>query len=193
MSDTIVALPFGEVIVSADQLEELYRAPGQLVAAKKRPGIDEGTRSFIERSPFVLIGTVGRDGGVDVSPRGGPRGFVRIIDDEYLAIPDLNGNNLIDSLRGVVASGSAGMLLLVPGKDETVRVNGAGLGDHRRVGARPVGRRAAATDHRHRRACRRGVRALREGVPARQGLGSPTAGPRPPTCPKRSTCSSRRA
>ena len=57
-------------------------------------------------------------------PRGGPRGFVRVIDDEYLAIPDLNGNNLIDSLRGVVASGSAGMLLLVPGKDETVRVNG---------------------------------------------------------------------
>ena len=90
-------LPFGEVIVSAEQLEELYRAPGQLVQGKKRPGIDEGSRSFIERSPFVLIGTVGRDGGVDVSPRGGPRGFVRVIDDEYVAMPDLNGNNLIDT------------------------------------------------------------------------------------------------
>ena len=118
-------LPFGEVLVSTEQLEELYRAPGQLVQEKKRQGIDEGSRSFIERSPFVLMGTVGRDGGVDVSPRGGPRGFVRIIGDEYLAVPDLNGNNLIDTLRGVVASGSAGMLFLVPGKDETVRVNGA--------------------------------------------------------------------
>ena len=124
MSDTTVALPFGELIDSASQLEALYRTPGQLVQAKKRPGIDEGTRSFVAQSPFVLVGTVGHDGGVDVSPRGGPRGFVRVIDDEYLAIPDLNGNNLIDSLRGVVASGSAGMLLLVPGKDETVRVNG---------------------------------------------------------------------
>ena len=118
-------MPFGQVLVSAEQLEELYRAPGALVQGKKRPGIDEGTRSFIDRSPFVLMGTVGRDGGVDVSPRGGPRGFVRVIDDQYLAVPDLNGNNLIDTLRGVVGSGSAGMLFLVPGKDETVRVNGA--------------------------------------------------------------------
>jgi PPOX class probable FMN-dependent enzyme len=120
-----VELPFGEVLVSAEQLEELYRAPGALVQGKKRPGIDEGTRTFIERSPFVLMGTVGRDGGVDVSPRGGPRGFVRILDDNYVAVPDLNGNNLIDTLRAVVASGAAGMLFLVPGKDETVRVNGA--------------------------------------------------------------------
>jgi PPOX class probable FMN-dependent enzyme len=118
-------LPFGEVLVSAEQLEELYRAPGALVQAKKRPGIDEGTRAFIERSPFLLMGTVGRDGGVDVSPRGGPRGFARILDDAYVAVPDLNGNNLIDTLRAVVASGAAGMLFLVPGKDETVRLNGA--------------------------------------------------------------------
>ncbi len=129
MSDPTVttesALPFGEVLVSGEQLEELYRAPGQLVQGKKRPGIDDGSRSFIERSPFLIMGTVGRDGGVDVSPRGGPRGFARVIDDQYVAVPDLNGNNLIDTLRGVVASGSAGMLFLVPGKDETVRVNGA--------------------------------------------------------------------
>jgi PPOX class probable FMN-dependent enzyme len=124
-TDATAELPFGQVLVSGEQLEELYRAPGALVQGKKRPGIDEGSRSFIERSPFVLLGTVGRDGGVDVSPRGGPRGFVRVIDDQYLAVPDLNGNNLIDTLRGVVASGSAGMLFLVPGKDETVRVNGA--------------------------------------------------------------------
>ena len=67
-------LPFGQVLVSAEQLEELYRAPGALVQGKKRPGIDEGTRAFIERSPFVLMGTVGRDGGVDVSPAAGRAG-----------------------------------------------------------------------------------------------------------------------
>ena len=75
MTDHHADLPFGQVLVSPEQLEELYRAPGALVQAKKREGIDDGTRAFIERSPFVLMGTVGRDGGVDVSPRGGPRGL----------------------------------------------------------------------------------------------------------------------
>jgi PPOX class probable FMN-dependent enzyme len=73
----------------------------------------------------VLIGTDGADGGLDVSPRGGPPGFVRVLDQRHLAIPDLNGNNLIDSLRAIVASGRAALLVVIPGKDETLRVNGA--------------------------------------------------------------------
>jgi PPOX class probable FMN-dependent enzyme len=101
------------VVTSDDQLAELYRAPGQIAASKKA------------RSPFVLIGTHGADGGLDVSPRGGPPGFVRVLDERHLAIPDLNGNNLIDSLRAVVASGRAALLVVIPGKDETLRVNGA--------------------------------------------------------------------
>ncbi len=76
-------------------------------------------------SPFVLIGTAGGDGDLDVSPRGGPPGFVRVLDNRHVAIPDLNGNNLIDSLRAVVATGRAALLVLIPGKEETLRVNGA--------------------------------------------------------------------
>ncbi len=68
----------------------------------------------------MLIGTDGADDGLDVSPRGGPPGFVRVLDDRHVAIPDLNGNNLIDSLRAVVSTGRAALLVIIPGKDETL-------------------------------------------------------------------------
>ena len=116
--------PVGSIIGSQEQLAELYRAPGRIAAAKKTAVLDEATAGFVARSPFVLIATLGADGGLDVSPRGGPAGFVRVLDDHHLALPDLNGNNLIDSISAVVASGRAGLLFVVPGKDETVRVNG---------------------------------------------------------------------
>jgi len=112
-------------ITSTEQLAELYRAPNRLVAEKKAAALDEASVGILERSPFVLIATSGDDGSLDVSPRGGPAGFVRVLDEQHVAIPDLNGNNLIDSLRGVVATGRAGLLVLVPGKDETLRLNGA--------------------------------------------------------------------
>jgi uncharacterized protein len=116
--------PVGSIVESPEQLGELYRAPGRIAAAKKVAALDEATVGFLARSPFVLIATLGDDGGLDVSPRGGPPGFVRVLDDHHLAIPDMNGNNLVDSLRGVVANGRAGLLFTVPGQDETVRVNG---------------------------------------------------------------------
>jgi PPOX class probable FMN-dependent enzyme len=117
--------PVGSVVSSLDELAELYRAPIGLVASKKAATLDEASRGIVVRSPFVLIGTDGIDGGLDVSPRGGPPGFVRVLDERHLAIPDLNGNNLIDSLRGIVASQRAALLVVIPGKDETLRVNGA--------------------------------------------------------------------
>jgi PPOX class probable FMN-dependent enzyme len=117
--------PVGSIVSSLDELSELYRAPIGLVASKKAPLLDESSRGIVARSPFVLIGTDGADGGLDVSPRGGPPGFVRVLDERHLAIPDLNGNNLIDSLRAVVASRRAALLVVIPGKDETLRVNGA--------------------------------------------------------------------
>jgi len=116
--------PVGSIVATEADLAALYREPSRLVATKKAPRIDEASRAFIAASPFCLVATAGRDGGLDVSPRGGPPGFVRVIDDRHLAIPDLNGNNLIDTLRAVVATGRAGLLVVVPGKDETVRVNG---------------------------------------------------------------------
>jgi hypothetical protein len=113
------------LVSSGEQLAELYRAPSRLVAAKKTAVLDEASAGILARSPFVLLATSGADGGLDVSPRGGPAGFVRVLDDQHVAIPDLNGNNLIDSLRAVVATGRAGILAVVPGKDETLRINGS--------------------------------------------------------------------
>ena len=119
-------LPAREFLVSSDeQLAEMYRAPSRLVAAKKTAVLDEASVGILARSPFVLLATSGADSGLDVSPRGGPAGFVRVLDDRHVAIPDLNGNNLIDSLRAVVATGRAGLLAVVPGKDETLRINGS--------------------------------------------------------------------
>lgn len=116
--------PVGSIVTSLDELVGLYRAPGRIAASKKAAVLDDASIGILARSPFVLIGTEGADGGLDVSPRGGPSGFVRVLDDRHVAIPDLNGNNLIDTLRAVVATGRAGLLALVPGKDETLRING---------------------------------------------------------------------
>ena len=117
--------PFSNVIGSVEELDALYRTPSALVQGKVRSGIDAGSARFISTAPFLLIGTTGADGRNDVSPRGGPSGFVKILADDYVAIPDLNGNNLIDTIRGVVETGRAGLLFVVPGQDETLRLNGA--------------------------------------------------------------------
>ena len=81
-------------IASLDELRELYRAPSTLVRSKVRSSLDPMSEAFIAGSPFLLLATTGPDGRVDVSPRGGPAGFVRVLDGGRLAIPDLNGNNL---------------------------------------------------------------------------------------------------
>ena len=120
--------PFADVIPDSDALYALYRRPHDAIVRKKRQGIDAGSAAYIGLSPFVLIGAAGADGGLDVSPRGGDPGFVRVHrtdDADYVLIPDLNGNNLLDTLQAIVATGHAGLLFLVPGHDETVRLNGA--------------------------------------------------------------------
>lgn len=111
-------------IASLDDLRELYREPNNLVRSKLKSSLDAASVKFVERCPFVLVGTLGADGKLDVSPRGGPSGFVRVRSDGTIAIPDLNGNNLIDSLRAIVETGRVGLLFVMPGRDETLRVNG---------------------------------------------------------------------
>jgi PPOX class probable FMN-dependent enzyme len=120
---------FTDVISTEDELRALYRQPSKLVQAKKVPRLDEVTRSFIASSPFCLIATADSNGRCDVSPKGGPPGFVKVLDGgggvpDRVAIPDLNGNNLIDSLRNIVTNRQAGLLVLIPGKDETLRIDG---------------------------------------------------------------------
>lgn len=106
------------------QLRALYAAPTPRAAAKQLPALDRHCRRFIELSPFVVISTAGADGALDASPRGGEPGFVRVAGDGRLLIPDAPGNNRLDSLQNIVQTGRIGMLFLVPGVDETLRVNG---------------------------------------------------------------------
>jgi len=116
--------PFVNVIGSEDELRELYRLPASTTQQKVQPRLDKHARAFIEASPFVLIGTTSPDGTGDVSPKGGPPGFVVTLDDDHIAVPDLAGNNLLDSIGNIVRGSGIGMLFLVPGVDETLRVNG---------------------------------------------------------------------
>ena len=116
--------PFVNVIGSEDELRELYRLPAGTTQQKVQPRLDKHAQAFIDASPFVLIGTTSPDGTGDVSPKGGPPGFVVTLDEDHLAIPDLAGNNLLDSIGNIVRGSGIGMLFLVPGVDETLRVNG---------------------------------------------------------------------
>src|SRR5262245_17562913 len=111
--------PFGNVVATHDELRALYREPSDVVRNKKAQQLDPISRRFIEGSPFCLLATADVHGHCDVSPRGGPPGFVRVLDDHRLAVPDLNGNNLLDSLTNIVANAHAGLLFVIPGRDET--------------------------------------------------------------------------
>ena len=109
---------------TADELRAIYRMPGAGAAGKSRTSIDEASARFIARSPIVMLSTASAAGHCDVSPRGGPPGFVTVLDDTHIAIPDLGGNNRLDSLQNVVDNPQVGLLFLVPGLDDTLRING---------------------------------------------------------------------
>ncbi len=116
---------FSHVLSSEADLREHYRQPSKLVQAKKTGTIDELTASFLAASPFCLLATASAAGKSDVSPRGGPSGFIKVLDDRRLVLPDLNGNNLVDSMTNVVENPNCGLLVLIPGREETLRVNGS--------------------------------------------------------------------
>lgn len=113
-----------EVADNEDELRALYGPPSELAARKCLPRLDEHCRHFIEQSPFVCLSSAGADGSADISPRGDAPGFVRVLDEQTLFVPDRLGNNRIDSLRNLVVNPHIGLLFLIPGIDETLRVNG---------------------------------------------------------------------
>lgn len=104
-------------------LEALYGAPHERALRKQLDHVNEDYRRFIEASPFVVLATGGPDG-LDCSPRGDAPGFVRLLDARTLALPDRAGNNRIDSLRNILADPRVALLFLIPGVNETLRVNG---------------------------------------------------------------------
>ncbi len=112
------------VLSTEAQLRELVGSPTQVVRQKVASRLNPLTRQFIERSPFLCLATSATDGSCDVSPRGDPRGFVRILDDVTLLIPERPGNRLADSLRNILANPNVGLLFVIPGVGDSFRVNG---------------------------------------------------------------------
>ncbi|RST06841.1 pyridoxamine 5'-phosphate oxidase family protein [Streptomyces sp. WAC07149] len=111
-------------ITSEAELRELLGPLAPAAAAKERRSLHEHHRQWIARSPLCLIGTSAADGSCDVSPKGDPPGFAKVLDDTTLVIPDRPGNRRADSYRNILANPHVGLLFLVPGRGDTLRVNG---------------------------------------------------------------------
>jgi PPOX class probable FMN-dependent enzyme len=111
-------------ITTTEELRSIYRTPGRAALDKQHDSITDHDRAFIAHSPFVIMSTSDARGGCDVSPKGGPPGFVTVLDDGTVVLPDLSGNNRLDSLENLLDNDGIALLFLIPGVDETLRVNG---------------------------------------------------------------------
>lgn len=111
-------------ITTEAQLRDVIGAPAEVVCAKITDALNYLTREYVERSPFVLVATSDPTGACDLSPRGDPAGFVRILDDRTLLLPERPGNRIADTLTNILANPHVGLLFVVPGATETYRVNG---------------------------------------------------------------------
>lgn len=107
-----------------DALRACFPKMHPLSGDKVQTRLDDHSRAFIERSPFLCLGTQSKDGCADVSPRGDQAGFVKVLDDTTLMIPERPGNNRLDTLGNIISNSSVGLLFLVPGFDDTMRING---------------------------------------------------------------------
>jgi uncharacterized protein len=116
--------PFRDVVTTLDELRALLGEPSEVAQKKQVDRLDEHCREFIARSPFLLIATADAAGGCDVSPKGDPAGFVLVLDERHLVIPDRPGNRRLDGMRNILVNPRVGLLFLVPGRGETLRVNG---------------------------------------------------------------------
>ncbi len=116
--------PFDGALADETQLRALYQPPHERALRKQLDRLDALAERLIALTPFVLVATHDAAGRCDVTPRGGPPGFVTALDADHVAIPDATGNNRLDTLANVVATGHAGLLFVIPGRDQTLRVNG---------------------------------------------------------------------
>lgn len=136
-----------DYISSHEELRSIYQTPDSTDVAvrKELERLDGHCRSFIARSPFVLIGSSDGNGNADVTPKGDRPGFAATLDGRTIAIPDRPGNNRLDTLENVIVNPAVGLLFLIPGMNETLRVNGearvtvdASLREHMAVEGRPA-------------------------------------------------------
>ncbi|HXA94437.1 MAG TPA: pyridoxamine 5'-phosphate oxidase family protein [Candidatus Dormibacteraeota bacterium] len=115
---------FKDIVTSQAELRAIFGAPGERALLKERPRLDVHSRAFIASAPFVLLATANAAGRCDVSPKGDAPGFVLVLDDTHLVIPDRLGNNRIDGLTNIIENPHVGMIFLIPGREDTLRVNG---------------------------------------------------------------------
>ncbi len=115
---------FNQVIQTEAELREILGYAGKVAMDKVQPEIDDICRAFIEESPFILLGTTDSNHNMDVSPKGDPAGFVQVMDSKTLLIPDRPGNRRGDTLSNIVQNPHIGLLFLVPGRRDTLRING---------------------------------------------------------------------
>lgn len=120
-------MPVNTLITSLPALRELFAPVNPRSALKELQQLDGHATRFISLSPFVVISSYGADGRADTSPRGGDAGFVKVVDAGSLLIADSPGNNRLDTLENIVATKQIGLLFMVPGVDETLRVNGTAV------------------------------------------------------------------
>jgi len=111
-------------IKNETKLRTIYKNPGDLAVKKSLSHLDKHLRHFINLSPFLVLSTVRPDGYCDASPRGDAPGFVRVLDDKNIFLPDRPGNNRLDSLTNILSNPGIGLLFMIPGLEETLRVNG---------------------------------------------------------------------
>lgn len=118
--------PFHRLVTSEAELRTLVGEPSELARKKQIAVLDVHCRDFIARSPFLLMATADASGRCDVSPKGDQPGFVQVLDDTHLAVPDRPGNRRLDGMRNLLENPRIGLIFLIPGKGETLRVNGRG-------------------------------------------------------------------
>ena len=128
MNDTVqLSSRFREVVTSDAELHAVVGQPPDRSIAKVIHSIDGHARQFIAHAPFVFVASAGKDGMIDVSPKGDPAGFVKVLNDRTLAIPDRLGNRRIDTFRNVLRNPNVGLIFLIPGVTYTLRVSGKAI------------------------------------------------------------------
>jgi PPOX class probable FMN-dependent enzyme len=115
---------FKDAIESREQLREIMGEPIDVVLGKTLTELDKHCNAFIGRSPFIILSSADANGNLDVSPKGDPAGFVKVIDEYTLAIPDRPGNRRADTIENILQNPNVGLIFLIPGKTETLRVSG---------------------------------------------------------------------
>ena len=116
--------PFKDIVTSDAELRALVGEPSERAVKKETQTLDVYARAFIANAPFLLLATSGADGRCDVSPKGDAPGFVHVLDDRHLVLPDRPGNRRLDGMLNLIQNPHVGLIFLIPGREDTLRVNG---------------------------------------------------------------------